>query len=182
MADTSDVVEWQTAGGETITFPEADSRLLPARADNRPVTNLGLIADMEKNHDGPTAPMYSVAWAKAAAGPAVINRPVIGQRTNTELIFVSTTGEGQAVIGATEEQVIDVANKDGGDTTALQDFLAQSAHTLLREADAADPVALERYVSDGQEHPADFWQAKREIPLDSDGHLSQIRRGLVALD
>ena len=182
VADTSDVVEWQTAGGETISFPEADSRLLPTRADNRPVTNLELIANIEANQGEISAPMHSVTWAKAAAGPAVINQPVIGQRTNTELIFVSTTGEGPAVIGATEEQVIDVANKDGGDTTELQDFLAQSAHTLLHEADAVDPVALERYVSDGQEHPADFWRAKREIPLDSDGHLSQIRRGLMALD
>ncbi|MCB0008573.1 MAG: hypothetical protein KDE04_19035, partial [Anaerolineales bacterium] len=37
------------------------------------------------------------------------------------------------------------------------------------------------YVSDGQEHPAEFHRRKRAISADSTGHLSQIRRGLQQL-
>ena len=129
---------WGTTDGK-LAWPQMDSRKLPARIDT--------VAQAYNTFDGEdvsdiNSDSYSVAAMKPTVVRTLANANALGAFCNMLMISVLTTGGNPAILPARLENVIDATVKTGGDLTAVQTWLRQTARDI-----AASDVAVPQVVA-----------------------------------
>jgi hypothetical protein len=116
--EQSHALPWATAGGEAISYPDADSRKLPPRVDRTETDYLGLV-DPETAGGLGEGQGYTVEVMEAAVPRAVANQGALGMYCNSLMINKALFGRLPDTPPAPLEDIIDSAVKTGADLSGV---------------------------------------------------------------
>jgi hypothetical protein len=114
----SHALPWNTAGGDNLTYPPADSRRLPARVDFTDPAYLGLVDAAPAGGPG-EGEGYSVEAMQAAVDRAIANQGALGMYCNSLMLNKALYGRLPDHPPAPLEDIIDSAVKTGADLSRV---------------------------------------------------------------
>lgn len=170
----SRIPEWQTAGGEMITFPPGDSRKLPPRVDHLTPEYQGLVDHRTGEALGVGEP-YSLAAMDRAIDRAIDNQGALGMYCNSLMLNKANSGGLPERPPAPLEDIIDASVKTGADLSRVRQWNFDNSRDIL-EAGMPIPSLLHERLSidrDAETRPP------RPVPT-TDHWLDDIQRTLRA--
>jgi hypothetical protein len=136
---------WATAGGEAISYPAADSRVLPLRIDQTETDYLGLV-DPETSGGLGEGEAYGVEVMEQAVSRAVANQGALGMYCNSLMLNKALYGRLPAYPPAPLEDIIDSAVKTGADLSQVVAWNYDSSREIL-ESRIPIPYLLHKRLS-----------------------------------
>ncbi|MCZ7569325.1 MAG: hypothetical protein M5U01_12200 [Ardenticatenaceae bacterium] len=143
--DDSDDLCWSAPGGEEISFPSGDSRLLGPRADRLMPDYLGLV-DPDTAGGLGEGQEYDVGVVQATVERARANRGALGQYCNALMLAKALFGGLPERPPAPLEDIIDSAVKTGADLSDVRTWCQVYSQELVRK-ETPVPAILHRRLS-----------------------------------
>jgi hypothetical protein len=143
--EQSHALPWATAGGEAISYPDADSRVLPQRVDRTETDYLGLV-DPETSGGLGEGEAYGVEVMERAVSRAVANQGALGMYCNALMLNKALYGRLPATPPAPLEDIIDSAVKTGADLSQVVAWNYANSREIL-ESRIPIPALLHKRLS-----------------------------------
>jgi hypothetical protein len=143
--DQSHDLPWATAAGEAVTYPQADSRVLPPRVDWTQTDYLGLV-DPETSGGLGEGEAYGVDVMEQAVSRAVANQGALGMTCNSLILNKALYGGLPANPPAPLEDIIDSAVKTGADLSQVVAWNYANSREIL-ESRIPIPALLHKRLS-----------------------------------
>jgi len=136
---------WTRPDGEALTYPRADSRLLPPRVDFTNPAYLGLVDANSAGSLG-EGEAYSIAVMEAAIDRAIANRGALGMYCNSLMLNKALYGRLPDNPPAPLEDIIDSAVKTGADLSRVVAWNYANSREILERRERI-PLLLHQRLS-----------------------------------
>lgn len=134
-------LDWKTTEGE-ITYPPADSRLLPARKDKVQKHYLDLVDNRPPMGSGE----YSIEVMNATIKQSIDNTGALGMYCNQLMLFQAADGRLPDELPAELEDVIDASVKTGADLSAVRQWCYEQSQMILENNKPIPAVLANRVI------------------------------------
>jgi len=136
---------WTRPDGEALTYPQADSRMLPPRVDFTNPAYLGLVEASSAGNLG-EGEAYSIAVMEAAIDRAIANRGALGMYCNSLMLNKALYGRLPDNPPAPLEDIIDSAVKTGADLSRVVAWNYADSREILERRERI-PLLLHQRLS-----------------------------------
>lgn len=163
---------WAIPGG-ALSWPEADSRLLPPRVDTVAYSYDALVP-LERALGAPDADIYSVAAMEPTMQQAIANRGVLGSWCNLTMLLKALDGALPTHLPARLETIIDGSVKKFLDLTPVRAWVEAQARAIVEDGVPVPVCLLSRLL------PLLPRRLRDQVQTSSDHWLDDLTAGVRA--